>query len=110
MDLFVIADYPVQLDTGSSDLWIQSPVNPNNPLPNSNQTVRLSISQLLLGANSFASLQHTISPWALLNPRACSHTDISFSSSTALAGHMAIFHILQLTLRGEFFHAGSRLH
>jgi hypothetical protein len=66
MDLFVLADYPVQLDTGSSDLWIQSPVNPNNPLPNSNQTVRLSLSQLLLGTNSFGSLQHTISPWALL--------------------------------------------
>ncbi|TDL29885.1 hypothetical protein BD410DRAFT_45431 [Rickenella mellea] len=28
-------DYPVQLDTGSSDLWIKGP---STPLPNTNQT------------------------------------------------------------------------
>ena len=36
LDLILVSDYRVQLDTGSSDLWIKGS---SSPLPNSSQTV-----------------------------------------------------------------------
>ncbi|KAJ3525367.1 hypothetical protein NM688_g8411 [Phlebia brevispora] len=75
------ADYPVQLDTGSSDLWVKGPTS---PLPNSNQT---SITyNLTYGIGwAYGTVAYTATQFAGISIPSQAYLDVSHASNPALS-------------------------